>query len=129
MANTVVSYQGTDGTPEAGKSVNGAAKVAMYDADGNAIGGNLVPLGCEASGSISTAAGLPSPPAGALYCTIQARGAAIYLNDFGAAASGAIRDLMLLDGETFFYTGDLSAVSLYSATGQACVHYYGVPSA
>ena len=97
----------------------------------NVIDGTRKPLGYAQTADLSTAVNL-SPPANARTAIVQAFGNDVSWRDDGTAAAvtagGTAGGMLLAAGDSFYYTGDLTKLSLIEAvaasTAYVNVSYY-----
>lgn len=81
----------------------------------------LSPMGYQRlTPTVSTAL---TVPAGARYAMLNVETASVYMKDDGTAAS-ATSGVAITAGTNYWYTGKLSAVRVFSATGILNVLYY-----
>lgn len=90
--------------------------------------GNDVPLGRAAISDLSSAIGFTSPPATARKAVLQVFTQNVRLRDDGTNPT-ASTGLQLVPGNTYTYTGDMSAVRFIEETSSATMEiaYYGQP--
>ena len=97
----------------------------------NVLDATRKPVGYAQTADLSTAVNL-SPPANARTAIIQAIGNDVSWRDDGTAAAntaaGTAGGMLLAAGDSFYYTGDLEAISLIEAvaasTAYVNVSYY-----
>ena len=85
----------------------------------------MVPMGFEKLATLTSAKGLVNVPANAIGALIQAEGEAVRWQD--VAEPTAVLGMLLADGDTLWYTGDLSKIKFFenAATAHINCTYYG----